>query len=358
MRALRSLLIVCCALCSAACTQLAYYTQALQGHMAIVHAARPIDAWLQDPGTSEKLKARLQLAQTIRAYAVTDLGLPDNGSYRSYAELDRPYVLWNVVATPELSLQAVRWCFPVAGCVSYRGYYHLEQAQQFARDLQGQGYDVRLDPVPAYSTLGWMNDPLLSTFIYSSDAYLARLIFHELAHQVVYVKGDTAFNEAFATMVEQVGVGRWLQSHGDAAERERYLANEQKSQQFRQLLSATRAQLEQVYAQPVSDDDKRRSKKEILANLRNAYQKLTMNWSGGANFDRWFEQPVNNANFVSVANYFDLVPAFQHLYELQGHSFPAFYRAVRQLASEDADTRKLQLALLGNTNPGGEGQTR
>ena len=346
MKIFNSLVLALAMICLSACTQIAYYTQAIQGHMALVQAAKPVDVWLQDPATSAKLKQRLQLAQKIRAYAVAELGLPDNPSYHSYAQLDRPYVLWNVVAAPELSLQAVQWCFPIAGCVSYRGYYHVAAAENFAESLRSQGYEVRLEPIQAYSNLGWMNDPLISTFIYANDAYLARMIFHELAHQVVYAKGDTAFNEAFATAVEQLGVERWLAQQSDPALLANYQNEQSKSWEFNRMLLATREKLQQLYAEAIPDNDKRHAKQTILNDLKTQYQQLKLTWSGNANFDRWFEQPINNANFISVANYHDLVPAFRALFEQHQESFPEFYRAVKSLADEDADVRQQKLKNL------------
>ncbi len=203
------------------CASVGYYLQAMQGQVSVMQSARPISQWLADPGVDDDLKSRLKRARDIRAYAAAELGLPDNGSYKSYADLKRPYVMWNVVATPELSLKPQQWCFPVAGCVDYRGYYSKAAAQQFAEGLRRQGYDVRVSGVPAYSTLGWFNDPVLSTFIDYPEAEVARMVFHELAHQVAYAPGDSQFNESFATAVEEVGVARWLAAHGDDAMRER-----------------------------------------------------------------------------------------------------------------------------------------
>ena len=189
------------ALALAGCAQLQYYFQAAQGQYALWSDARPIEDWLGDPATDPVLKARLEKALLIRRFAVRQLGLPDNASYKNYAALSRPFVLWNVVATPELSLRPIQWCFPIAGCVSYRGYYSKQDALAYAAELRAEGDDVQVGGVPAYSTLGWFSDPLLSTFINYSDAELARMVFHELAHQVVYVPGDSQFNEAFATSV-------------------------------------------------------------------------------------------------------------------------------------------------------------
>src|SRR6476469_5797215 len=217
------------------CTSLNYYAQAAQGQLSLLSDARPIEEWLSDEHTDAKLKLRLATARQIRTFAVQELSLPDNASYRNYAALKRPYVLWNVVAAPELSLVPREWCFPVAGCVNYRGYYSHERAIAYAHQLRAQGDDVQVGGVTAYSTLGWFNDPLISTFINFPDAELARLIFHELAHQVVYVAGDSQFNESFASAVEEAGVESWLEHYGNPQMRENYARYTQRKQQFLQL---------------------------------------------------------------------------------------------------------------------------
>ena len=213
MKPLHGAVIMAAAALITGCANLAYYTQAANGQFALLSAARPIDQWLADPATDTGLKDRLAKAQAMRRFAVRELGLPDNASYSSYADVKRPFVLWNVVATPALSMEPKKWCFPVAGCVSYRGYYSKEEAQAYAAELRAEGNDVQVSGVPAYSTLGWFNDPFISTFIHYPDGELARLVFHELAHQVVYAVGDSEFNESFATAVEEAGVQRWLAVH-------------------------------------------------------------------------------------------------------------------------------------------------
>ena len=326
-------LFACLALsgCAQFGSHLGYYAQAAQGQYALWSEARPIDAWLGDPALEPALKGRLQQAQKIRRFAVSELGLPDNGSYQSYAALERPFVVWNVVATPELSLEPVRWCFPIAGCVSYRGYYRQEQAQAYASVLRSEGFDVRVGGVPAYSTLGWFDDPLLSTFIHYPDAELARLVFHELAHQVLYVAGDTPFNEAFATAVEEAGVARWLESHGDDAMRASYQRYAARRQDFIGLLDKHRQALAETYAADISDRRKRSRKAHILASLQHDYQALKSGWGHHAGHDRWFAEPLTNAHLVSVAAYHDLLPGFRALL-LEQQTLPRFYAAVMELA--------------------------
>ncbi len=332
------------------CAQLGYYAQAVHGQMSLLSSAHPIDQVLADSDTTDKLRARLIEVQEIRRFAVTDLGLPDNASYKSYADLKRPYVLWNIVATPELSLVPKQWCFPIAGCVDYRGYYNKDDAIAFGAGLRGEGYDVQIGGVPAYSTLGWFSDPVLSTFINYSDAEVARMIFHELAHQVVYAPGDSQFNESFATSIEEVGVDRWLTKFGDEKMRTAYAAQERRESDFLVLLLKYREKLEANYARAVPDEDKRQQKAAIFQALKDEYQTLKLSWGGYAGYDHWFAEPLSNAHLASIATYHDFVPAFKVLLE-QEKSFPQFYEAVRALSLLDKDERHRRLALLAPSAP-------
>ena len=327
------------------CTQLNYYAQAAHGQFSLLAEARPIDDWLADPGTTARLRAKLVKAKQIRQFAAAELGLPDNQSYRSYADLKRPYVIWNVVATPELSMEQQRWCFPVAGCVSYRGYYGKADAQDYASSLRRTGLDVQVAGVPAYSTLGWFNDPVLSTFIHYPDGELARLVFHELAHQVLYVQDDTQFNESFATAVEEAGVERWLVAQGDPALRQAYIQHEGRKQDFLNLLLRHRKALEANYERVASDADKRARKALIFSELGDDYQILKAAWGGYVGYDRWFAEPLSNAHLAAVATYHDYVPAFRVLLA-QEKTFPRFYAAAARLAALDKPQRQQQLALL------------
>jgi predicted aminopeptidase len=330
----------------ASCSTLNYYTQAAQGQLELLSDARPIDDWIADPGTSTKLRHRLEAARQIRRYAVSEMALPDNNSYKNYAALKRQYVLWNVVATPELSLRPLEWCFPVAGCVNYRGYYDKGAATAYAKELQAQGNDVEVGGVPAYSTLGWFSDPLISTFINYPDAELARMIFHELAHQVVYVSGDSQFNEAFASTVEEVGVERWLERFGNPAMRDGYARYKGRKKDFLHLLVKYRKQLEQNYKMvDRPDSEKRAVKARLFQELKDEYQVLKGSWGGYAGYDRFFEQPLSNAHLASIATYEDFVPAFRAMLQRDGN-FPRFYASVRRLAETDRGERHRILAAL------------
>jgi predicted aminopeptidase len=324
------------------CAQVSYYAQAMHGHYSMLSQARPIDTWLADPATDDKLRGKLVTVQEIRRFAARELGLPDNGSYTRYASLDRPYVLWNVVAAPALSLEPRQSCFPVAGCVDYRGYYDRKDAQAFADELRSQGFDVQIAGVPAYSTLGWFDDPVLSTFIRYPDGEVARLIFHELAHQVAYAKHDSQFNESFAVSVEEAGVERWLQLKGDDALRQAYEQHARRKRDFLALLQTCRDRLAGNYAGNAPDVDKLVRKAEIFQALKDDYQRLKTGWGGYAGYDRWFAEPLSNAHLASIATYHDLVPGFRRLLRRQG-SFAAFYGAVKKLAELDEKARHAAL---------------
>lgn len=326
------------------CAQMGYYAQAMQGQMSLLASAKPIDTWLADPKVEDSLKTRLRQTREIRAFAARELGLPDNGSYKSYANLKRPYVMWNVVATPELSLKPVQWCFPIAGCVDYRGYYSREAAQAFADGLRAQGLDVRVSGVPAYSTLGWFDDPVLSTFIDYPEAEIARLVFHELAHQVAYAPGDSQFNESFATAVEEIGVARWLDRHGDDAMRERYRQYRQRKEDFLALLSRHRDQLEDNFSRPATDGEKRERKQQIFEAMKREYETMKAGrWGGYAGYDRWFGGDMSNAHFALAATYHDLVPAFRGLHA-KLDDFSRFYSRVKALAKQGKEQRRALLA--------------
>jgi predicted aminopeptidase len=331
----------------------AYYWQSVRGHLDLMWRARPLDAVLADPATDEALRRRLQSAREIRAFASRELGLPANGSYTAYADLQRPYALWNVFATPELSLELQRWCFPVAGCVAYRGYYDRAEADAYAQRLLERGLEVKVGGVPAYSTLGWFDDPLLSTFLHYSEGELARLVFHELAHQVLYLPGDTTFNESFATAVEEAGVERWLDRRADPALGSAYRDHARRRREFVALLQRHKTALAELYARPVSDDEKRRGKRATFDALRADYASLKQaSWGGFAGYDRWFAQPLTNAHLAAVGAYTDRLPAFRALLARVGGDLPRFYEEARALAALPREDRTRRLDALAGLPPG------
>ncbi len=330
--------------------QAGYLRQSVAGHLDIVWRARPLQEWIGAADTPPALRERLELARRMREFSVAVLKLPDGASYRRYAALDRPAALWNVVAAPELSLQLQTWCYPVVGCVGYRGYYARADADDFAVGLRSEGMEVAVYGVPAYSTLGrteWLGgDPLLSTFIGWPEGELARLIFHELAHQVAYAEGDTGFNESFATAVERLGGARWL-AQASAAARAEYAVFDARRSAFRALTRQARADLEKVYADPELDLAARRTAKAArLARLQDDYAAIKRDqWAGWSGYDRWFAQ-VNNASLAIQAAYDGQAEAFVRLFEREGCDFDRFFAAVRRLAALPAAERAATLAAL------------
>lgn len=312
-----------------------------------------MEDWLADDRTPPALKLRLQMAQQIRRFAVDTLQLPDNASYHRYAQLHRRAVVWNVVAAPPYSLTLKTWCFPVTGCVGYRGYFDEHDAQSEADTMRTQGLESSVYGVPAYSTLGWTNwlggDPVLSTFINYPQGELARMIFHELAHQVLYVKGDTAFNESFATAVERLGSSAWLAGPAGATAQSEYTAYDARRKAFRQLTKRTREKLVAIYAQAdsttVSADQMEVQKTAAYAEFRQAYAQLKVQWGGYTGYDLWAAH-ANNAAFGAMAAYDDWVSAFEALYYQEHRDWAAFYTAAKRLAALPRDERTAQLQLL------------
>lgn len=314
------------------CSTLSYYSQSARGHLSLLSKQRPAAIAAEDKTVPEERREQLKLATEIRDYASSRLKLPDNDSYRQYVELGRPYVVWNVVATPELSLEPIKWCFPIVGCLTYRGYFKQTAAKAFAAPLEQQGNDVMVRGVRAYSTLGWFDDPLLSSMLDQGSVATAEVIFHELAHQVIYAKNDTVFNEAFASTVGELGVKQWLADlHPDRiVDYEQAL---QKRDQFLSLLRGTSDALRALYADKLSDDEKRLQKKMLLAQLFSDYEVLKRSWNGFDGYDQWFSTPVNNARLVSIAVYRDRVPDFMRWFDACGQNFERFYRAVKRMGA-------------------------
>jgi len=332
------------------CSTLGYYAQSVRGHLDLVNRAKPIDELTTAPTTPEALRTRLALAQRIRDFAVAELHLPDNKSYRRYSDLGRSAAVWNVTAAPELSLQLETWCFPVVGCIGYRGYYNRTAADTEAATLRARGLEVNVYGVPAYSTLGkldWLGgDPLLNTFIGWPEGELARLVFHELAHQIAYAEGDTTFNESFATAVERLGVQRWLSLRGGDEARRQYAALDARREDFRALTTRYRDRLAAVYAGTAPEAAKREAKAAAMAALRADYARLKAErWNGFAGYDAWFER-ANNASFGVLAAYNERVPEFERLFEREGRDFRTFYAEVKRLASLPKATRDATLAAL------------
>jgi predicted aminopeptidase len=335
-------------LLAAGCDTVGYYYQSIGGHLGVMSRAQSLDDAIATANGAHdvKLASRLELARRIRDYASRELKLPDNGSYRRYANLHRPYVVWSVFATPELSMELRKWCFPIVGCITYRGYYDQNDAEHYAQNLRHDGLEAYVAGIPAYSTLGYFDDPLLNTFVYQPEGELARLIFHELAHQVVYVRNDTAFNESFATAVETAGVQRWLAQDGSPDARASYAIYDARRRQFRAMLLSTRDKLVTLYKSPLDDAAKRDGKARIFDGLRQEYAALKVEWGGYTGYDRWFDQPLTNAHLAAVATYQQWVPAFTALLAQSDGDWDKFYAAVRRIgdlppAERDAALRRL-----------------
>lgn len=309
-----------------------YLIQATAGQMAIVRARRPISEVLADPATPSALRQKLEGAEGALNFAHESLALPDNGSFRQYVELHRPYAVWNVFAAAEFSLSLQTWCFPVAGCVAYRGYFEEQRAREFAHGLSARGDDVYVGGAAAYSTLGFFRDPLLSSVMPLPDAALAGLIFHELAHEQLYVPGDTVFNESFATLVEQEGTIRWLRSRNDSVGLCAFTQGLDREREVQRLLGETRVRLVAIYESAAPRDDLRVAKAAEIARLRERYRELRSAWRQPPYFDGWFEGPINNATLGALAAYDQLVGTLRVILQGEGGDLPAFYRRAARLA--------------------------
>lgn len=330
----------------AGCSTVGYYSQIVSGHMKIVMGKKPLATVVQDDKTDSKTRHRLQVAAGAREFAIQKLQLPDNDSYTSFYDTKRNYVTWNVVAADEFSFNPRIWCFPVAGCVSYRGYYTKEKAQAYADRLAKEGYDVAVNGATAYSTLGWFADPLLNTMLNRSDASIAALIFHEMAHQKLYVGNDSKFNESFAGFVEQQGLALWQQQQGTSDQLTELEIRRKRHADFIQLLRDTRSDLQALYESGIDEPMMRDKKAARYQQLLLDYQSLKLSWNGYRGYDGWFQRELNNARLVSVATYTDYIPAFEVLFDESNRDFETFYLAAQKLSELAPDKRREKMQLL------------
>lgn len=339
---LRAVLVLASCLVAQGCGTL-YVAQAAKGQMQLLAARKPIDRLLASPGTPPDLRARLAAVRSAREFAWRELGLPNNKSYTSYADLRREYVVWTVTATPEFSVEPHEWCFPVVGCVAYRGYFNEGSARRFAAKWHARGFDTVVSGTPAYSTLGKFNDPILNTMMIYGDDELASILFHELSHQVVYIADDTAFNEAFAVAVEQEGLARWLKARGRESELVRYRKRRERQAESLGVIRRHRAELKALYASGVSVDVMRSRKAAVFAQLVEELKAIDRRYSvKSAIVDDLTGQP-NNARLASLATYYDCVPGFEALLAQNDHDLPRFYGAVRELAKQPRATRRARV---------------
>ncbi|CDX20517.1 Aminopeptidase [Mesorhizobium plurifarium] len=335
----------------AGCTSISYYAQSLEGHVEIMAARKNVATLIHDPSTPELLRAKLTSASAIRRFATEELALPDNSSYRSYVDVGRNDVTLAVFAAPQFSLAPVTWCFPVFGCVPYKGYFSRKDALENAAQLQRQGLDVYVTGITAYSTLGWFSDPLLSTMLRQNDTYLASLVFHELAHQKIYVNGDSAFNEAFAVSVETTGTRKWLRATGNRAGLRSYEADRKRKADFLGLIAKTRDELRQVYGSPRSPEQMAAAKAATIDRLRTRYRQMRdKRWAGYRGYDAWFDSPINNAKLAATAVYGEEVPAFLRLFDLCARDYPRFYASVRRIGNLPATSRAEALKTVAACN--------
>ncbi|MCZ6718793.1 MAG: aminopeptidase [Gammaproteobacteria bacterium] len=327
----------------AGCGSVSYYVQSLNGQLELLANREAISTVIDDPDTPGELKQQLELVLQMRQFASNELSLPDNGSYKNYADLNREYVVWNVFAAPEFSLEPVTWCYLVVGCLSYRGYFSEDSADEYAESLRKQGYDVFVGGVTAYSTLGWFDDPVLNTMLQWSDTRIAKVIFHELAHQKLYIRDDTAFNEAFADTVAQEGVCRWLEAHGTANIQHHFHLEEVREAQFVTLVLKIRTRLDALYSSERLPVEKRAMKATIFDDMRTDYVKLKSRWNGYDAYDSWFASDLNNAKLAAVATYREYIPAFQTMLEEASENLETFYQRAAALGALSEGERDAKL---------------
>lgn len=330
------------------CRSLPYYDQAIDGQMEIMRNREPISELLADPETPPRLRKKLIFIQSVREFAEKELHLPADDHYLSYVALDRPYVVWNVFAAQEFSMIPKTWCFPIVGCVAYRGYFAEEDARHFGDSLKQAGYDVYIGGAIAYSTLGWFDDPVLSTFISLSEPDTAALIFHELAHGILYVKDDTAFNESFATAVAQEGLRRWQISANDPTGYEKWLAKRGLRRKFTALISKYKDRLEELYESELPPAVKREHKSAVFTQMKTEFGLLKTAHSGMAAYNAWFNYPLNNAQLISVSTYHNWVPAFSRMLSESDGNLEKFYQICGQLAKKEPEERNRILERYAN----------
>jgi len=330
------------------CSSTGYLWQLAKGQISVLRAREPIPELIQQPSTDPSLRTRLEAVLDARSFASAQLGLPDNASYTVYADLHRDAVLWNVFATPELSLQAQQWCYPLMGCFAYRGYYDKAAAQAEAQALRTQGLDVTIGAVPAYSTLGWFDDPVFNTMLSWSDEHLIGTVFHELTHQKLYVRDDTAFNESLASFVEQQG---WRAYREDRQRRGLAPLKDdpdgQYDQDFTALILSSREQLQKLYESDRPTQEKREGKAALFEQLRRDYVQLRdERWGGYRGYDAWMQRDLNNARLLPFGLYDTWVPAFAEVFARQNGRWPEFFRACAELGELSPDQRKQQMNAL------------
>lgn len=321
------------------CAELAYYGHAAGGQLEVIGAREPVSEVIANPATDEKVRRQLELIQRARQFAIDELKLPDSDTFRDYADLKRPWVLWNVFATPELSLQAKQWCYPFIGCHGYRVYFAEDYAKTVASELEQAGMDVYIAHSPAYSTKGWFADPIYNPMLRYDDLTLVGILFHELAHERVYIINDSELNESFATIVQNEGIRRWLAQAENSAVYADYQRDQQRDDDFVKMVLEHREALQKLYDSVLPEEDKRAAKKKIFIDLKKNYALLKQTWGGYSGYDNWFEKPLNNARLAPIGTYHNAAPFFKTLLERQHYNLEVFYREVEKIAGLPAEQR-------------------
>lgn len=342
----KATLLILLSIALVSCETVGYYSQAARGQLTIVFGREDIQRLIEQQDISDELVLKFSKVMDIREFAETELGLPVGGNYSSYVDIEREHVVWNVFAAPEFSIDPVNWCYPIAGCVAYRGYFSEQSALSYAAKLEEDGFDVYTGGVDAYSTLGWFEDSLLSTVLNRADYQLAGLIFHELAHQLVYLPGDTTFNESFATAVEREGVRRWLTKSNEESNIDAASLDYDRQQQFVDLVTDYRDRFELLYGQDVPEPSMRSKKAQLQQAMRDEYAVLKQQWQGYAGYDGWFSRSLNNAQLSTVASYNDLLPFFAAVFEQSNQDFSAFYAEVSRIADLSEQERDELVAAI------------
>lgn len=332
------------------CAELKYYGHAASGQFEVISKRRPIPEVIEDPNTKPEVIEKLKAVERMHDFAINELHLPDSDSFRSYSDLGRPYVLWNVFATPELSLATKQWCYPFFGCLGYRSYFAKAYAESVALELEQQGWDVHIAPSPAYSTRGFFADPIYNPMLRYDDLTLAGILFHELAHEKIFYKNDSELNESFAVAVQNEGIKRWLAHEQQPEYYSEYIVSQQRDKKFVQLLLKYRKQLKALYQSKKTDDEKRAQKKVIMKSLREAYFTLRKEWADYAGYDHWFTKPLNNARLAPVGTYQGHVAAFAALLKKHNGNLQYFYRHAERLSELPMDERRKRLQEIQNLN--------
>lgn len=339
---LRTPLLVLCLCLVSACSNLSYYLQASHGHLELIKSRKNIDRVVSSLKISPASKEKLHLVQQVTHFAEHDLGLPVGGAYSDYVEVDGPYVVWNVFASQRYSFENKQWCYPLLGCVSYKGFFDVNAATRYGKKLEQEGFDVYVGGVAAYSTLGWFDDPVLSTFLMREDYQLAALIFHELAHRVLYINGDTTFNESFASAVEQIALERWVEASSDPDLLTRYNNNKALNKAFVNFVLGWKGVLQKAYHERDNREGFEKQKEQLYKQMRADYErfKARVGYNG---YDDWVNNDLNNAKINTVATYESRVPGFKKMYRQAGEDMAVFLRQCLQLSRMPALERNQYL---------------